>query len=172
MFLDGVGRWGFDSILETAASLVGDGTDGSALPIFLTSATNFTSNQSTIGWESIPNNLTSTWNGFALIIDDVLAWTGTATNYSITSLNASIPHYFRCVAPVYLDSLASSNFLISILDWDMRNRGHTATLLGPPPPTFPMELGSMPFQAQVKVPPSHCIYLKLDYYQEDAPLSW
>ncbi|KAI5481473.1 LCCL domain containing protein [Pseudohyphozyma bogoriensis] len=95
MFLDGAGRWGFDSILQTPASLVGDGSTGSALPIWITSAANFTIDQSAIWWDAIPADLTSQWDGFALIIDDVLAWTGTATNYSIAALDASLPHYFR-----------------------------------------------------------------------------
>lgn len=95
MFLDGAGRWGFDSILQTPASLVGDGALGTALPIFLTSATNFTLGQADIAWAAIPTDLVGQWDGFALIVDDVLAWTGIATNFSIASLNATLPHYFR-----------------------------------------------------------------------------
>ena len=96
LFLDGAGRWGFASILQTPASLVGDGSNGSPLPILLTSATNFTADQAAIWWEAIPANLVGSWDGFAVIVDDVLAWTGTSTNFSIAALDRSLPHYFRC----------------------------------------------------------------------------
>ncbi|KAM0754924.1 hypothetical protein T439DRAFT_297341 [Meredithblackwellia eburnea MCA 4105] len=95
MFLDGAGRWGFDSILQTPASLVGDGSTGSPLPTFLTTAANFTANQASIYWGAIPESISSSYNGFGLIVDDVLAYSGSATNFTISSLDASIPHYFR-----------------------------------------------------------------------------
>ncbi|KAL8279836.1 hypothetical protein RQP46_007686 [Phenoliferia psychrophenolica] len=94
MFLDGAGRWGLASILQTPASLVGDGSTGSPLPIFLTSATNFTIDQALIFWDAIPASVASNYDGFSLIVDDVLAWTGTATNYSIAALDRTLPHYF------------------------------------------------------------------------------
>jgi hypothetical protein len=37
------------------------------------------------------------WDGFALLVDDVLRQTGTATNFSLAGLDTSIVHYFRCV---------------------------------------------------------------------------
>lgn len=43
-----IARWGFDSILETAAALVGDGATGSDLPAFLTNSTNFVIEQTTV----------------------------------------------------------------------------------------------------------------------------
>lgn len=97
MFLDGIGRWGFDSILETAATLVGDGSLGSALPTWLTNSTTFEAGQTNIFWGDIPESLVGQWDGFALIVDDVLRYTGQATNFSIAALDDSIPHYFRCV---------------------------------------------------------------------------
>lgn len=98
MFLDGAGRWGFDSILQTAAELVGDGATGSPLPIFLTNATNFAAGQTLVTWEAIEGTLVGQWDGFALIVDDVLAWTGTATNFSMAALDQTIPHYLRKVS--------------------------------------------------------------------------
>lgn len=96
MFLDGVGRWGFDSILQTAAVLNAGSNTGSPLPVFLTTALNFTADQTQIGWDGLTSDLIGQgWNGFAVIVDDVLAWTGTGTNYSLAGLNDSIPHYFR-----------------------------------------------------------------------------
>lgn len=52
MFLNGVGRWGFDTILATVASLVGDGSLGTQIPTFLTNSTNFSTLQSTISVRS------------------------------------------------------------------------------------------------------------------------
>ncbi|KAK4704548.1 hypothetical protein P7C70_g1654, partial [Phenoliferia sp. Uapishka_3] len=71
MFLDGAARWGFDSILQTPASLVGDGSTGSPLPVFITSATNFTIDQASIYWSSIPVDIAGSWDGFAVIVDDL-----------------------------------------------------------------------------------------------------
>lgn len=97
MFCDGVGRWGYDAILQTAASLVGDGSLGSDLPTWVTNSTNFTMDQSSIWWNSIPTSLASEWDGYALIVDDVLAYTGNATSWNTTTLDLALPHYFRYV---------------------------------------------------------------------------
>ncbi|SGY25253.1 BQ5605_C018g08594 [Microbotryum silenes-dioicae] len=107
IFLDGAGRWGFDSILQAASSLVGDGSTGSALPTYLTSATNFTSDQASIFWNAIPDSLANSWDGFSLLVDDVERYSGTATNYSIAWLNDTIPHYFRLA---YTSSGKSGDF--------------------------------------------------------------
>ncbi|KAM0790004.1 hypothetical protein ACM66B_005334 [Microbotryomycetes sp. NB124-2] len=98
MFLNGVGRWGFDSILQTVGELQGDAALGSDLPTWLTSATNFTQSQTTIWWNDIPSNISASWNGFALLVDDVLRYTGTSTNFSMSALDSfdeTVPHYFR-----------------------------------------------------------------------------
>lgn len=100
MFLDGAMRWGMDSILQTPASLVGDGTTGSPLPDFLTNATNFAAAVSNgyIQWSSIPEDVAGKgYDGFALLVDDVLRQTGAATNYSLAALDANVVHYFRCI---------------------------------------------------------------------------
>lgn len=97
IFLDGVGRWGFESILQTTAALVADGILGSAIPTFVTSSSNFLVNQSTIYWNAIPDELIGQWDGFALIVDDVLVYTGLGDglNYTISALDKTLPHYFR-----------------------------------------------------------------------------
>lgn len=95
MFLNGIGRWGYDSILQTAAELVGDGQLGTGSPTFLTNATNFVAGQAAIFWDPIPEDKQADWSEFGLLVDDVLRYTGTATNWSITALNDTIPHYFR-----------------------------------------------------------------------------
>jgi len=37
------------------------------------------------------------WDGYSLLVDDVVAQTGSATNFSIAALNATLPHFFRYV---------------------------------------------------------------------------
>ncbi|KAG1757726.1 hypothetical protein EDB19DRAFT_59683 [Suillus lakei] len=100
MFLNGVAAFGFDSILQTAASLVGDGTTGSPLPTFLTNSTTYNASISltnqTISWHGMPTAIASQgWNGFALLVDDVEVYVGTALNYSLAALEAGLPHFFR-----------------------------------------------------------------------------
>ncbi|GAA5986746.1 hypothetical protein JCM11641_007760 [Rhodosporidiobolus odoratus] len=99
LFLNGIARWGFDSILETPASLIGDGALGTSLPIFLTNSTNFAqaATDGFVSWMSPTDAATEGegWNGFALLVDDVLRQTGTATNFSLAGLEAGVVHYFR-----------------------------------------------------------------------------
>ena len=78
MMLDGISRWGFDSILQTSRELVGDGAIGSSIPTFNmsyfnSSLANMTANEIrnvTIKWNPIPSNISSSWDGFSLMIDD------------------------------------------------------------------------------------------------------
>ncbi|TFY77634.1 hypothetical protein EWM64_g6379 [Hericium alpestre] len=97
MFLNGAAAWGFDSILQTAAQLRRDAPIGSALPTFLTNSTTFNAsipfNNQTIFWQTFPDG--QGWDGFALLVDDVERYVGTALNYSLTALETGIPHFFR-----------------------------------------------------------------------------
>ncbi|KZT72779.1 hypothetical protein DAEQUDRAFT_808764 [Daedalea quercina L-15889] len=97
MFLNGVAAWGFDSILQTAADLQGDGASGSAMPSFVTNSTNWNVSiplhNSTISWASLPSS--GGWDGFSLIIDDVERYAGTALNFSLAILQSGLPHFFR-----------------------------------------------------------------------------
>ncbi|KAG8843111.1 hypothetical protein FRB96_004360 [Tulasnella sp. 330] len=100
IFLDGAARWGFASILQTAAELARDAPLRSSLPIFLTNATNPLANlDASIVWESISaaNTTREGWNGFSLLVDDVERYSGVATNFSLVALNlvATVPHFFR-----------------------------------------------------------------------------
>lgn len=103
MFIDGAMRWGLDSILQTAASLVGDGTIGSARPTFITNSTNFAAYlaDGMIAWSPLSDEAVSEgYDSFALLIDDVWRYSGTATNYTLDGLNSTLTHYFRCVFTV------------------------------------------------------------------------
>ncbi|KAH9837151.1 uncharacterized protein C8Q71DRAFT_706978 [Rhodofomes roseus] len=97
MFLNGVAAWGFDSILQTAADLQGDGASGSAMPSFITNSTNWNASvalqNQTVSWAALPSS--GGWDGFSLILDDVERYTGTALNFSLAALQSGLPHFFR-----------------------------------------------------------------------------
>jgi len=100
MFLNGVAAFGFDSILQTAADLVRDGPTGSALPTLLTNAVTYNASipltNQTITWANISTNIANEgWDGFALLVDDVEVYVGTALNYSLSALEVGLPHFFR-----------------------------------------------------------------------------
>ncbi|GAA6060100.1 hypothetical protein JCM10212_003508 [Sporobolomyces blumeae] len=101
LFLDGIARWGFDSIVETTESLIGDGTLGTSLPVFLTNSTTFVYNatESFVQWLAIDQAGQAVqdegWTGFSLLLDDVLVQTGISTNYSLAGLDTAVPHFLR-----------------------------------------------------------------------------
>ncbi|KAG2023073.1 LCCL domain-containing protein [Coprinopsis cinerea AmutBmut pab1-1] len=97
LFLHGVARWGYDSIVQTAASLRQDAVLGSVLPTFLTNSTTYNSSiplaNQTLAWEPIiPGD---PWVGFSLLVDDVERYVGLAVEYSLASLDPTLPHFFR-----------------------------------------------------------------------------
>ncbi|KAG1716009.1 hypothetical protein ID866_1174 [Astraeus odoratus] len=100
MFLNGVAAFGFDSILQTMADLVGDEPAGSPLPELLTNSTTYDATiplvNQTIFWADIPDFVAAGgWSGFSLLVDDVERYTGSALNYSLAELDAGLPHFFR-----------------------------------------------------------------------------
>ncbi|KAI5123553.1 hypothetical protein M0805_003372 [Coniferiporia weirii] len=98
MFLNGIAAFGFDSILQTAADLRRDAAQGTLLPSFLTNSTTYNSSiplsNQTIFWDAIQDS-DDGWNGFALLVDDVERYTGTALNFSLAVLQGGTPHFFR-----------------------------------------------------------------------------
>ncbi|KAH9858211.1 hypothetical protein C2E23DRAFT_856051 [Lenzites betulinus] len=97
MFLNGVAAFGFDSILQTAADLRRDAPLGSDLPSFITNSTNYNVSapflNQTIFWNALPDG--EGWDGFALLVDDVERYVGTALNYSLSALEPGLIHFFR-----------------------------------------------------------------------------
>ncbi|KAI0830722.1 hypothetical protein BC628DRAFT_1355313 [Trametes gibbosa] len=97
MFLNGVAAFGFDSILQTAADLRRDAPLGSDLPSFVTNSTNYNPStpflNQTIFWNALPDG--EGWDGFALLVDDVERYVGTALNYSLSALDPGLLHFFR-----------------------------------------------------------------------------
>lgn len=65
-FLDGVGRWGWASIVEGGDTLLGDAASGTAVP-------NITSTASSVSWPAINSTLIAEGIlGVALLFDDIL----------------------------------------------------------------------------------------------------
>jgi len=101
VLVDGISRWGFDSILQTSSQLLRDAPLGSSLPTFSSTLAktplpvNSTSSTSYITWDPIPPALAEDWNGFSLIVDDVERFVGMALNYSLASLDWNVEHFFR-----------------------------------------------------------------------------
>ncbi|QRW05003.1 LCCL domain protein [Ceratobasidium sp. AG-Ba] len=100
MFLQGVAKFGFDSILQTAAELRRDAPLGSSLPSFVTNSSAVIPSSfgnATIAWNAISAELTNSegWNGFSLLVDDVQRLAGQSLSYSLAELQTGIPHFFR-----------------------------------------------------------------------------
>ncbi|CDZ98196.1 LCCL domain [Phaffia rhodozyma] len=100
IFSDGVAKFGYDSILQTASELRRDAALGSTLPSFIANSTRFSLNQTglgslTVAWEPIPADLVNVWDGFSLLLNDVERFVGVGTNYTATALNISAPYFFR-----------------------------------------------------------------------------
>ncbi|CAE6429360.1 unnamed protein product [Rhizoctonia solani] len=99
MFLQGVAKFGFDSILQTAAELRRDAPLGSSLPTFVTNSSSVMSSLTniSISWNAISSELSDSegWNGFSLLVDDVQRVTGESLSYSLSGLQVGIIHFFR-----------------------------------------------------------------------------
>lgn len=89
MFLNGVGRWGYDGIVQDISTIRGDATMGSDLPSFI-GGSNWTGVDSTtrtgwIYWDPLPD--IGGYDGFDLIVDDVLRLSSTsATRYNLAEI--------------------------------------------------------------------------------------
>ena len=86
-----------------------DATAGTEIPTFLTNSTTFNNSipfaEQRIFWEAIPDS-EEDWEGFTLLVDDVVRLVGPALNFSLASLEVGIPHFFRlAVSPRVLSLL-------------------------------------------------------------------
>lgn len=90
MFLNGVGRWGFDGIIQDESVIQGDSVSNSGgIPTFFNASANFTgllslnasspANASRVYWQPLPTN--ESYDGFDLMVDDVLRLSATEQNY-------------------------------------------------------------------------------------------
>jgi hypothetical protein len=128
LFLNGTAAFGFASIVQTAAQLRLDASIGTTLPTFLTNSTNYNASvpfsQQIISWAPLPPN--QGWDSYALLVDDVERYLGTAMNYSLAALNATLPHFFRLA---YSNSGTAGDFTMAAVLWP--NGTWTDPLPGP-----------------------------------------
>ncbi|KAF3761965.1 hypothetical protein M406DRAFT_348078 [Cryphonectria parasitica EP155] len=94
LFINGVAKWGFDAILQTAAELQGDALDGSALPVI--TALNATVSSITFTWPGVPAG----WNGTSVLVNDVERYRDYSSSQDERSFTwqraiAGEPEYFR-----------------------------------------------------------------------------
>ena len=68
-------------------------------PIFLSPTFSFQNNtmSAIISWTGLPVDVSSIWNGFALLVNDVLRYKGMANNFMLDSSvwNGTVDLYFR-----------------------------------------------------------------------------
>ncbi|KAE8352792.1 hypothetical protein BDV28DRAFT_148691 [Aspergillus coremiiformis] len=96
LFINGIARWGFDSILQTAAALLNGAVLGSILPV--------------IGAPLIPSaqnivfrfpNITAAADGISVLVNDVMRFqafkseNGSVESFNWTRLKTGEPEYFR-----------------------------------------------------------------------------
>jgi hypothetical protein len=65
------------------------------LPGFITNATSFNSSTQLLQWNGFPADNSFGWDGFSLLVDDVQRLVGDVLNFSLTGLDATVPHFFR-----------------------------------------------------------------------------
>ncbi|KAI1469838.1 uncharacterized protein F4812DRAFT_420506 [Daldinia caldariorum] len=73
LFINGIARWGFDSILQTSVALQGDAQLGSPLPILLAPVINTTLSTITFRWEPPPG---LRYDGISVLVNDVERYRG------------------------------------------------------------------------------------------------
>jgi len=95
MFLNGLGRWGWDGLLQDTAVVIGDGTRGTGLPQFLNSSTNWAGVNSSspladgmLSWAAINSSDPDQegFDSFNLLVDDVLRYSGSGTTFNLSSI--------------------------------------------------------------------------------------
>ncbi|PWY97391.1 hypothetical protein BCV70DRAFT_167087, partial [Testicularia cyperi] len=86
MFTNGVARWGFDGLLQDTTVVQGDATGGTLLPDFNTSAADWATSQGVVRWNPVPQSRSADFDGFNLLVDDVLRYSGAATSFNLSSL--------------------------------------------------------------------------------------
>ncbi|WFC99595.1 hypothetical protein MYAM1_002340 [Malassezia yamatoensis] len=82
MYTNGVARWGFAGLIQDVNVIQGDAAGSSSLPEFANPAMN----GSVLSWNPIPSALLSTYDSFVLLVDDVVQFQGSGTQYDLRSL--------------------------------------------------------------------------------------
>jgi hypothetical protein len=79
LFVNGIARWGYDSILQTPGQMLGDGQLGSLLPTILPPIVQGVSNI-TFSWLPIPTD--KGWDGISVLVNDVERFRGFAGEFT------------------------------------------------------------------------------------------
>ena len=91
---------------------------GSDLPAFATNSTTYNASiplqNQTIFWNPLPDG--ENWDGFALLVDDVERYVGSALNYSLAALQPGIIHFFRLAVSVSCRTLPLRNAYTSFCE--------------------------------------------------------
>ena len=109
LFINGIARWGFDPVLQTAAALRGDATLGSGIPAVVAAVSG---GNITFTWDGILRG----YEGVSVIVNDVERYrgvhAGTDANFTWTRKAEDEPEYFRFGFINYLPfgSLSYSDF--------------------------------------------------------------
>ncbi|KAI9754480.1 MAG: hypothetical protein M1815_005625 [Lichina confinis] len=101
LFVNGVARWGFASILQTPAALLGDGQLGSPLPEL--GRVNVTAERITFAWDYpvTAANENGTFDGISILVNDVERHRGYKDEdaplftWTRPSTSEPLPYYFR-----------------------------------------------------------------------------
>lgn len=86
MFTNGVARWSFDGLIKDNGVVQGDVTGGTGTRSFNTTNTTFATAGGVIAWNPIPNDQVGNWDGFQLLVDDVLRYQGSSLSYNLSAL--------------------------------------------------------------------------------------
>ncbi|KAK0521878.1 hypothetical protein OC834_006496 [Tilletia horrida] len=95
MMENGLGRWGFDGIIQDVATVIGDGTLGTGRPVFLNSSTNWAGVNSSspiangiVAWAPLNTSDPDQqgFDSFNLLVDDVLRYSGSGTTFNLSTL--------------------------------------------------------------------------------------
>ncbi|TKA72616.1 hypothetical protein B0A49_02665 [Cryomyces minteri] len=93
LFINGIARWGFDSILQTPAMLLGDGQLGTLLPQLAAPVTG--ARNITFAWQGFPDG----WDGISVLVNDVERFRGYedfgAESFTWERRREGLSEYFR-----------------------------------------------------------------------------
>jgi hypothetical protein len=83
MYTNGIARWGFDGLLQDNAVVQGDATGGTARPSFNTTPQDWARSEGVVRWNAFEDG---GWDGYQLLVDDVLRYEGAQTSFNLMSV--------------------------------------------------------------------------------------
>jgi hypothetical protein len=102
LFINGIARWGFDPVLQTANALRGDGAFGSLLSTILDPVTSLGTSTSNITFSWDPPPIPSLYDGISILVHDVERYgsyfgdsAGANDSFTWVRTTLEMPEYFR-----------------------------------------------------------------------------